>query len=209
MITATLPQKPASLHNEAMSVSARVVHHVPGRMRIRVHGAKHNAKLFDRLKGALSHTDGITRIETNCDTGSMVIHCRNKRPRQFMHELVEQGRSTQHFDLDIGQAGDMWAGIEKEATFLAAHSELARSVVNETVRLDQAVKRATDNTLDLKVLVPLGLAVVSFFYVGTDVATPLWISLGVFSFNSFVALHPPLPYPKTKNQEIPDPGRAS
>jgi hypothetical protein len=192
-----------------MSVSAHIVHHVPGRMRIRVHGAKHNPKMFDRLKGALSHTDGITRIDTNRDTGSMVIHYRNKRPEQFMHELIQHGQSTQHFDLEIGQAGEMWAAIQKEATFLAAHSELARSVVNETVRMDQAVKRATDNTVDLKVLVPLGLAVVSFLYIGTDVATPLWISLGVFSFNSFVALHPPLPFPKTENQEIPDPGDAS
>lgn len=133
----------------------------------------------------------------------MVIHYRNRTPKQFAEELYQHGQSTQEFHLEIGEPGEVWAKIEEEANFLAAHSELARSVVDETKRLDRAVKRATDNTVDLKVLVPLGLAVVSFLYVGTDISTPLWITLGVFSFNSFVSLHPPLPYPKTENQEVP------
>ena len=172
-------------------------------MRIRVHGAKGNHRILDHLRTSIAETPGVTHIQTNRDTGSMVIHYRNRTPKQFAEDLHQQGQATQDFQLDVGQAGEVWAAIEKEANFLAAHSELARSVVNQTHRLDTAVKRATDNTVDLKVLIPLGLAVVSFVYVGTDIATPLWVSLGVFSFNSFVSLHPPHPYPKTENQEVP------
>ncbi len=178
----------------------RIAHHVPGRMRIRVHGAKRNPHLLDHVRKTLVEADGVTRIEANRDTGSLVVHYRNKNPRQFAEQMAERGRETQAFDLEIGEAGEIWSMVDREAEFLAAHSVLARSVVSETTQLDQALKRATDNALDLKVVVPLGLAVISFLYVGTDVATPLWLSLGVFSFNSFVSLHPPLPYPKTENQ---------
>lgn len=186
-----------------MAVSARIAHHVPGRMRVRVHGAKRNPAILAGLKSRISEADGVTRVEANRDTGSLIIHYRNRSPRQFEEHLAELGQSNETFDLAIGQAGELWAALEKEANFLAAHSELARTVVNETKRLDVAVKKATDNTVDLKVLVPLGLAVLSFMYLGTDVATPLWVSLGVFSFNSFVSLHPPLPYPETKNDTVP------
>lgn len=178
----------------------RIAHHVPGRMRIRVDGGKQNPHILDHVRQSLVEADGVTRIEANRDTGSLVVHYRHKNSRQFAEELAERGRQTEAFDLEIGEAGEMWNTVHREAEFLAAHSVLARSVVEETVQLDQAVKRATDNALDLKVVVPLGLVVISFMYFGTDVATPLWVSLGVFSFNSFVSLHPPLPYPKTENQ---------
>lgn len=82
--------------------------------------------------------------------------------------------------------------IEQEADFLASRSELAREVVNATKHVNAAIKRASDNTLDLNVLVPGALAVYAFLYLGAELSTPLWVTLGIFSFNSFVALHPPL-----------------
>jgi cation transport ATPase len=172
-------------------------------MRLRVHGGKGNHRLLQHVKDSISHADGVRHVEVNSTTGSIVVHYRGKGPRQFEDDLRDHGSANDTFDLkppEVGEAAEAWAAIEREAEFLAAHSELARSVVHETKHLDMAVKRATDNTIDLKVLVPLGLAVASFMYLGSDVATPLWVSLGVFSFNSFVSLHPPLPYPKTKDE---------
>jgi len=185
-----------------MAVSARIAHHVPGRMRLRVHGAKRHPHLLEHVRESISEADDVMRVEANRDTGSLVIHYRSQNPKQFVENLKEHSHSTQGFELDVGEAGEIWASIEREANLLAAHSELARSVVVETKRLDVAVKQATGNTVDLKVLVPLGLAAVSFMYLGTDISTPLWVSLGLFSFNSFVSLHPPLPYPETQNDTV-------
>ncbi len=189
-----------------MPVSAHIAHHVPGRMRIRVAGGKRHLKLLASVKESVAKAHGVTRVEINENTGSVVIHYRHKTLKLFAEGLREQGLSSQAFQLsapEVGEAGEMWSMIEHESEFLAAHSQLARSVVKESKRLDVAVKEATDNTLDLKVLVPLGLAVVSFVYLGTDISTPLWLSLGVFSFNSFVSLHPALPYAQTKDDEEP------
>jgi hypothetical protein len=156
-----------------------------------------------QVKESVSAVDGVRSIRVNPDAGSIVIHYSGRNPVHFEQAIAEQGRLTGAYDPDppeIGVAGEVWKEIEREANFLAAHSELARSVVSETKKADIAVKRATGNTLDLKVLVPLGLAVLSVTYLGTDVSTPLWVTLGAFSFNSFVSLHPPLPYPQTKGQ---------
>jgi hypothetical protein len=90
--------------------------------------------------------------------------------------------------------------MHEEAEFLAAHSQFARSVLNETEKLDDTIKRATHNELDLKVLVPLALAIYSAFEFGAEVATPIWLTLGIFSVNSFIALHPPVPYAQSEAQ---------
>jgi Zn-dependent membrane protease YugP len=188
-----------------MPVSTHIAHHVPGRMRIRVGGGKHNPHLLEKVRGRICELDGVSQIDVNSTTGSLVVHYRSRHPRQFESEIAEHGSSTGAFQLalpQVGEAGEIWGAVEQEAKFLAAHSQLARTVVQGTKQLDVVVKIATDNNVDLKVLIPLGLAVFSFIYLGTDVATPLWISLGIFSFNSFVSLHPPLPYPQTENKAI-------
>jgi len=174
-------------------------------MRVHVHGGKRNHHLLEHIKRSISSTEGVYDVEVHPATGSLVVHYRGKSAKDFAIQLAEMGRAKDAFDLtppEIGEAAQAWAAIEREADFLAAHSQVARTLVHETKHLDMAVKRATNNTVDLRVLVPLGLAVASFMYLGTDVATPLWISLGVFSFNSFVSLHPPLPYPKTRDEIV-------
>ena len=81
--------------------------------------------------------------------------------------------------------------LQREAQFLAQHSDVAKSAVDFVSQIDQALKKANNNTVDLKVLLPLGLAIYSFLELESDIATPLWLTLGIFSFNSFVALHHP------------------
>ena len=174
-------------------------------MRLRVRGGKQNPHLLEKLRGRICELDGVRQIDVNSTTGSLVVHYRSRHPRQFETEIAEHGTSTGDFHLalpQIGEAGEIWGAVQQEATFLAAHSELARKLVRGTQELDATLKIATNNNLDLKVLVPLGLAVFSIMYLGTDVSTPLWISLGIFSFNSFVSLHPPLPYPQTEHKAV-------
>lgn len=191
-----------------MKARAKVAHHVRGRIRIRVHGGKGDRKLLERIKQSLLSIDGVTDIEANPDTGSIVVRYHpGHHPDQFCQRIEQQGQTSGAFDLvppDIGSAQQLYDQAAKEADFLAAHSELARTVVEQMRNLDNAVKRATGNNLDLKVLVPLGLAIYSALEFGAEISTPLWVTLGIFSFNSFVALHPPFPFPKTENLRFPE-----
>jgi hypothetical protein len=112
--------------------------------------------------------------------------------QDFERQLQERGSSDGGFTVEPPELTEVDALAQKiqvEAEFLSAHSNLARSMVEGVRSVDRAVKLATGNTVDLKVLLPLGLAVYSFLEAGVEVATPLWVTLGIFSFNSFVVLH--------------------
>ena len=140
-------------------------------------------------------------MEVRPATASLVVQYTGHPPNDFHECVAKHGQTSGVYDLPpppLGEAGELMDVIEREAEFLAGHSALARTIVEDTRKLDVALKKVTDNNLDLKVLVPLGLAVGSFFLVGAEIATPLWVTLGIFSFNSFVSLHPALPYTRTE-----------
>jgi len=83
--------------------------------------------------------------------------------------------------------------LNNEAEFLSSHSHSAKMLFDMLRKFDVGLKRATDNNADLKVLAPLGLAVYAFLELGFEAATPVWLTLGVFSFNHFVTLHTQTP----------------
>ena len=64
-------------------------------------------------------------------------------------------------------------------------------------KVDRELKLASGNTIDLKLLLAGGLAVYTFFEIGADAATPMWVTLALFSLNHFAELHtqlaPPVP----------------
>src|SRR5579885_1770630 len=174
----------------------RTAHRMPGRIRLKLDGSSRKAHELEDLKRTIASMPGVDRVEANLASGSLVIHYDPKLYGRFHHQLKEHGDSTGTFHLDvpdIGEGADLIKSVEEEADFLAEHSETARVMVNGFRSLDRAIRRATDNTVDLKVLRPLGLAVYSFVEIGLEAATPLWITLGIFSFNSFVQLHSPKP----------------
>src|ERR1700729_343027 len=57
-----------------MGSSAHIVHHIPGRLRLKVPGAKGNAVFMDQVQAALSSVDGVREIEVNPVTGSVLVH---------------------------------------------------------------------------------------------------------------------------------------
>jgi hypothetical protein len=168
---------------------AKIAHHLPGRMRVKVPNAKGDAELLEEIRQTLVGVPGIHDIEINGATGSVTIHyCADTHPE--LHASIDQ-----HQDMFSVQRrppstklDEMTHLIEEEAEFLAEHSHAARAVVDFCSNLDKKLKRTTGNTVDLKVLVPLGLAAVTFIEIGATAATPVWVTIGLFSLNHFVEL---------------------
>jgi hypothetical protein len=176
--------------------AVHTAHRTPGRIRLKLQDSTHKARALEDLKRSITAMEGVRRVETNAASGSLVVHYDPGLYGKFQHQLQQHGDSTGDFHLsvpNIGEGADLIKNVEEEADFLAEHSETARVMVNGFRSLDTAIRRATDNTVDLKVLLPLGLAIYSFVEIGIEAATPLWITLGIFSFNSFVQLHSPRP----------------
>jgi Heavy metal associated domain 2 len=178
--------------------SARVVHHVKGRIRVKLQDAKGNHRFLESVKQTLSPVAGVRNVDVNSSTGSVVVHYDQTTHPDFAQTLASHCESEGLFSLEPPELSEVDAianKLQREAQFLAQHSDLAKSAVDFVSQIDQRLKTATNNTVDLKVLLPLGLAIYSFIELESDITTPLWVTLGIFSFNSFIALHRPGGHP--------------
>ncbi len=170
----------------------RTAHRTRGRIRLSVRDFKKNSKSLEDVKQAIAPMHGVCRVEVNSTTGSVTVHYDPALYGEFHDHLAARGEASGAFHLDppvLGEGGELIQNVEAEAEFLSRHSETARTIVDYFTAFNQGVKRATDNNLDLKVLLPVGLAVYSFLEIGIETSTPLWVTLGIFSFNSFLSLH--------------------
>jgi hypothetical protein len=175
-----------------MRPAAHTVHHVRGRIRLKIPALKSDAGLLEEITKAISPLQGVQRVDANPSIGSVVVHYDPARHVTFHEDLSKRAESTGAFVLsapEISEVDEVAKKIQQEAEFLSQHSETARIIVDGFKKLDRGIKFASGNAVDLKVLLPLGLAVYSFIEIGLEASTPLWVTLGIFSFNSFLSLH--------------------
>ena len=159
---------------------------------MKIPAAKGDEVLLEQIKRALSPIPGMLHIEVNPSTGSVILHYDPDVHEAIHDSLHEHG--SDHFKVAAASAMSLrltsWTNqLEEEAKDLAEHSDVARAIVDFCRGLDREIKLATDNAVDLKVLVPLGLAGYTFLVLGFEAATPVWLTLGMFSLNHFVELH--------------------
>jgi hypothetical protein len=153
---------------------------------------KGKAAALHKIKESISKMPGVTSVDTNSTTGSVLVNYDASGFKAFEGTLADHAEQNDLFSFkppELTEVDDLADKIEGEAEFLAEHSELARSLLGVCKQLNDEVKRSTHNTVDLKVLLPLGLAAYTFTAQDASMATPLWVTLGMFAFNSFVSLH--------------------
>jgi hypothetical protein len=166
-----------------------VAHQVPGRIRMKVPAAKGNAELLQQIAETFAAIPGIENITVNPATGSVVMKYDVDRHDEFhgrFQDHVPEGCGYRAPATDIDQFA---LRIEQEAEFLASHSESARAVVDFLKRADCVIRSATDNYVDLKILLALGIIGFTVLEVGTAAATPVWVTLTLFALNHVIEMH--------------------
>jgi hypothetical protein len=200
----------ATLTEIATTQGATLAHHTPGRLRLTLPRGRNNSALLERVADLLRPLPGVENIETRAASGSIVlIYDPEEDQRQVASFLRSRQPAPQPAPKANGHARprpetplhnghhlppsnrftETTAQIEEEAEFLAEHSHTASAIVDFCKDVDRKLKRATNNNLDLKIMVPLGLAAVTFLEIGAAAATPMWVTLAIFSLNHFVELH--------------------
>lgn len=175
-----------------MSHQARIAHHIPGRLRVSVSSARGNESFLGEIRDSILSIPGVEGVDTSVMTGSVLVHYDPALHGHFHRRLSAHCEQADLITLNppaISEVDGLADKVEQEAEFLAAHSKIALAMVNVFGRFDRTIKIATGNMFDLRVLFPLGLAVWAFFKSGPKLCTPLWLTLGISAFNSFVALH--------------------
>ena len=144
---------------------------------------------------------GIEEITVNPTTGSVVLHYDSDRHDEF-HGSFRQHYDAHHITHGIANGGahggahgadteldKLTHSIEEEAEFLARHSHTARAVVDFVKMLDREIKSATNNNIDLKIVFACTIIGFTVFEVGATAATPVWVTLAIFTVNHFIEMH--------------------
>jgi hypothetical protein len=171
---------------------ARIEHKTRGRIRIKVPHGKVNPELLEACRGTFSAIPGIHSVTARPETGSIVIHYDPNREAEF-HRHFEHACDEYLTMASVARPDDqidkIANEIEAEAEYLAAHSKFARTTVDFFKTCDRELKLATGNNVDLKIVLAVGLAAYTFLEIGGNAATPMWVTLALFSLNHFAELH--------------------
>lgn len=158
---------------------AHLVHHLPGRLRLKLPEAKGNPELLEDVRLTISAAEGVTQVDVNPTTGSILIqYDETQEPK--LGERLHRAEPHFAFALEI---------------LRTTNNAQAGSFENFIRQLRQNIKRETADAIDLKQLFPLSIAAYDLLFVKRSKPTPLWLTLLMFSFSSYIDLNRADPHP--------------
>jgi Heavy metal associated domain 2 len=166
----------------------RVVHAIPGRVRVKIAGLKENADLVREVQGRLSAVQGIQRVEVNPITGSVLI-LYDRTAFESLESLLALAAHLSPLlpDLDFSGLEDWLASENTNGNAPPVAERLGSFFGGLNVKVSE-----TTGGVDLKFLLPLTL-----FLLGVRAITvagkgvfPTWYDLLWFAFGSFFMLNP-------------------
>ena len=167
-----------------------VAHQVPGRVRMKVPGAKGNPELLQQIAQTFAAIPGIEEITVNPTTGSLVMRYDTDQHDEFHdHFHRHHGAHASNYRPPSTQIDEFVDKIESEAEFLAKHSQTARTVVDFFRKTDREIRAATGNNVDLTIVLAAGMIGLTVLEVGAAAATPVWVTLTLFALNHVIQMH--------------------
>jgi hypothetical protein len=166
---------------------ARIVHFIPGRLRVRIGNLKDNPTLAHRMQEMLADVDGVEVAKANPLTGSLLIQY---DPEETASLDVLLG-TAERFGLlpsDFDQAQlRTWMYAQHNGNNGTAPHPLRDEIITLFRTANRKVDRATGGTSDLSVLVPVGFVlagVLKLLFI-KKTPTPAWYEFLWFGFNLF------------------------
>jgi hypothetical protein len=164
--------------SHSSSGSLELVHHHPGRLRVRADAFRQKAEVVDKVREAIEALPGITRLIHGKRTGSLLIEYDPgfTEPDQILQKIADAA------DLVRPDEGALRAEARRAPALVA---------VGAARELNALSLQLTGSQVDLRVLVPTALAALSAysFVYRKDARLPRWDNLLYWSYNIFVFLH--------------------
>lgn len=153
-------------------------------------GVQAEAEFFSAVQSVIGALHGVDSVRVNPSSSSIVV---DYRPSDtvFHFRLQEDPEVGSWLCLEGEDAllAEIDAAVTAGARYLERHSHLAEAIVSTAEQLDSNLRRASDGFLDLKVLLPLGVAAATSLSKVRSRGTPVWLTLSIFAFNAFLTLH--------------------
>jgi Heavy metal associated domain 2 len=155
-----------------------LVHHHPGRLRVRADAFRHKLELVEDIREAVLALPGVMTCTHTPRTGSLLI--------EYEPGVTEPDEVV----FEIARTGNLERPTEE--TVRARRMAPATIAVRAARGLNEATMELTGSRVDLRVIVPTALAALgaySFVYNTKEARLPRWDNLLYWSYNIFVSLH--------------------
>jgi hypothetical protein len=166
----------------------RVVHAIPGRVRVKIAGLKENPALVRDVQGHLSAVQGIQRVEVNPITGSVLI-LYDRTAFEPLDSLLSLAACLSPLfpDLDFNRLEDWLTSENADGNALSLAERLASFFGGLNAKVSE-----TTGGVDLKFLLPLALFLLGVRAVSVSGkgVLPTWYDLLWFAFGTFFMLNP-------------------
>ncbi len=160
--------------------SARVVHHVPGRMRLRFDRGVNVGSAADRLRSSLAEHTGIQAVEPRPQSNSVIV--RYDAAVMDIQRMLDEGFPA--------AAVELLEAVPPAIARVASGTAVGRVVVKAVDRANTRLDRATGGLLDFRDVLPLslfGLSIRRLVQAGFEPVP--WYNLLYYSFSTFSMLH--------------------
>lgn len=164
-------------NDAAPTAVLELVHHHPGRLRVRADVLRDDPALAERLSVALDAVAGVTKVTHNPQTGSLLV--------EYEPGLAEPEAIVER----IAQVAGLMSPFDPRAVRPVVKP--AGAVIDGVRGLNAVVEELTGSRVDLRSLVPAalaGAAAYSFAY-GKGPRLPRWDNLLWWSYSVFTSLH--------------------
>ncbi|HJT88694.1 MAG TPA: hypothetical protein VJ732_12580 [Bryobacteraceae bacterium] len=159
-----------------MTETAEVLHHVPGRLRLRLAFAKGNSARLEVIRNGLAPLAGVLRVDASPLLGTMLIRYDPALFEEFQGALEAYAADHGLFTLACEDSEE-------------CVSEADRSISRALGGLNRSVQKATGNAINLKELFPLAAGLYGFFLVDKTAAAAQWLNWLQFAFDTYIDLH--------------------
>jgi Heavy metal associated domain 2 len=171
---------------ETTQAQATVASATPGRVRIRLQRTALSHQVAHRVKEHVGGQDGVTRVDANTVTGSVVVHY--NREMITLDDVIDMFR-------DVGVIVGSIAGLEGVEE-LSPGTPASRRLIEAVDRLDRRLAHVTGHRVDLRLLFPASLFALGIRQVlveGLGLSQVPGYVLLWYAFDSFWKLHRELP----------------
>ena len=161
-----------------------VAHHSPSRTRYRLARQHRNVKTLNRIRESIVNVPGVSKVEFNERTGSVLVLHEEKPEILALLDNVLNGVAVDLFEELVEVELGLFPGVSILANFIKSRSGT----------LNQSVARLTYNYLDLKTLVPIAFLAGGIYQASKTRAwwnqVPAWV-LFYYAFDSYLKFHNP------------------
>lgn len=159
-----------------MSETADILHHVPGRVRLRLVLAKRKVEKLREIQQALEGIAGVQTVDANPVTGTIVIQYHPGLFAEFPGALATYASEQGLFEIRCGES-------------IPSVSEADRSLNRVLGEVNRKVQQAMGNAVNLKELLPFALGAYGLFFVERSVAALQWLNWIQVAFDTYFDLH--------------------